>query len=669
MLQTNKLVPHTNGGSRRDSSATPPFKKNWAGVNHECTTESYFDPRKRFPSIKKFSTVGVFDQNVALVPNAKTQEKKRMLSLLQSLVKTRVTQLDGEEAYLWCADPEDHASVIQSQPTGQHRPASPTTSLRIKREKKRCGLCNGATSKDDVVSCTNELVTVEKKATGPTAVFKKRLHPTYTATSLVAVSQLGHGSFGRVYLVAERADAMRVKSRRHKRNPARVVASRSSSLESSGSSSTSSDDATDEEDDASSQCGNLSPAERKAMSALKTIPLATLNSRKKVEHVRYERKVIELLRGHPNVIELRSAWRCSNALYLLTEVAWGGELFRHLQHTRRFEPRQVAFFAAEISSALTFAHSRRVVYRDLKPENVLLDDRGHVKLVDFGLSKILTSPNTAEDSTRGCRSLCGTPEYMSPETLDRREYGQAVDFWALGMLTAELLSGLPPWYTNERDELFRRIRFDPLDLTPVVNAVQRTAKKAIDKGCPLSSPAYDVAMEAADFISRLLDRTPIRRLGCSSRDGERIIDHAFIVRYGFDIDADVLAQSIPPYDPTCIKPPPHDGPLKAKDDGVDGLVASLHTHLHRAPLVSLTVDDISHDLQREKAADPVELEARSRQIRAWSYCQGGNAVATSPIRRSLPRPSTSSSEDLFTNVIHPAVPPGPPPRGPPPVQQ
>ena len=556
--------------------------------------------------------------------------------------------------------------VSKASPTrssGRRTPTPPTMKPTNSDKKKRCGLCSG-NIKEDILPADEKVARSTAASSafvvdGPgELVLQKRkllLAPTSSSSSeaslfeslpsateeLVAVSQLGHGSFGRVYLVASRADADRVKTRRRrmeKRN-------KSDSLSTSSSETLDDDDDEDDEDE-SDKNTNLTVSERNGMSALKTIPLATLNSKKKVEHVRYERKVIELLRGHPNVIQLRSAWRCSNALYLLTEVAWGGELFRHLQHMRKFEPRAVAFFAAEIASALDFAHNHRVVYRDLKPENVLLDDRGHVKVVDFGLSKILTSTSKTEDCTHGCRSLCGTPEYMAPETLERREYGQAVDFWALGMLTAELLSGLPPWYTNDRDELFRRIRFDPLDLTPVAHAVSRSAAKATAKGCRLSAPAWDVATEAADFIARLLDRVPIRRLGCSAR--EHIKDHALIKRYGFDVDVEILARTTPPYDPSSIKPPSNDDGEKKSTappdgSGVDGLVASLHTHFHRAPLVSLTVEDISNDLQREKKADPADLDLRSRQIKAWSYCPHDDD--NSPV---VPRPSYNNTNQTPT---------------------
>lgn len=403
-------------------------------------------------------------------------------------------------------------------------------------------------------------------------------------SSLVAISQLGHGSFGHVYLVADRA----------LRKDAR---------------------------------------DARCLAALKAIPLKALNTRKKLEHVAFERRVLESLHDHPNVIGLKGAWRCPNALYLLTEVAWGGELFRHLQHKRRFEPRQVAFLAAEISSALEHAHRRRIAYRDLKPENVLLDDRGHVKLVDFGLSKILENDDTRLDATKGCRSLCGTPEYMSPETLSRQDYGYAVDYWALGMLCAELLSGLPPWYTSNRDELFRRIRCERLDLSAVSQAVV----KGKTRGAPdpdMSDRAiqlrWQIAKEATGFIEALLDRDPVTRLGVSG-DPSR---HAFFRRFHLSgLEPRQLSALDPPYNPSTIaqllteqqqskqepcRPLPSSG-------GRYEFADQLWTNFGRANLVSIDVGDISVELAEQSHDDRLAsakvgtLADRSRAIRAWTY--------------------------------------------------
>lgn len=119
----------------------------------------------------------------------------------------------------------------------------------------------------------------------------------------------------------------------------------------------------------------------------------------------------------------------------------------------QFPEHMARFYAAEMTLALGCLHERGIIYRDLKPENILLDSEGHVKLADFGLAK-----EGVVDASSGANSLCGTPEYLSPEVLDRQGHGTAVDWWNLGMVTYEMLTGLPPWYTTDRQKLFERLR-------------------------------------------------------------------------------------------------------------------------------------------------------------------------------------------------------------------
>ena len=116
------------------------------------------------------------------------------------------------------------------------------------------------------------------------------------------------------------------------------------------------------------------------------------------------------------------------------------------------EPR-ARFYAAEITLALEHVHRLNIIYRDLKPENVLLDARGHVRLTDFGLSK-----EGINDNVSGAHSFCGTPEYLAPEILNRQGHGRAVDWWSLGALLYEMLTGLPPFYCRDREKLFEKLK-------------------------------------------------------------------------------------------------------------------------------------------------------------------------------------------------------------------
>lgn len=152
----------------------------------------------------------------------------------------------------------------------------------------------------------------------------------------------------------------------------------------------------------------------------------------------------------------------------------------------------------------------------MKPENILLDQEGHIKLVDFGLAK-----EGVSDAAEGAHSFCGTNEYLSPEVIDRHGHGYSVDWWSLGMVTYEMLTGLPPWYTQDRDKLFENLRSAPLKF-------------------PMS-----VARTPALFIQALLNRNPLKRLGANG--GEEVRRHAFFAT----IDWDALYQRRvqPPFEP------------------------------------------------------------------------------------------------------------------------
>jgi len=255
--------------------------------------------------------------------------------------------------------------------------------------------------------------------------------------------------------------------------------------------------------------------------AMKVLSKPNIVRRKQVEHTRTERRVLGTI-NHPNIVKLHYAFQTKEKLYFVLDYAAGGELFFHLSRMKKFPEHFARFYSAQIASALDALHKIGVVYRDLKPENILLDAEGHIKLADFGLAK-----ENVNEAARGATSLCGTPEYLSPEVLDRQGHGTAVDWWNLGMVTYEMLTGLPPWYTTDKQKLFERLR-----------------------NAPLKFPYY-VSKPAASFIHGLLQRNPEVRLG--SKGGEEVFRHRFFA----DIDWVALKhrEMIPPFDP-CRQ---HDG--------------------------------------------------------------------------------------------------------------
>ena len=134
---------------------------------------------------------------------------------------------------------------------------------------------------------------------------------------------------------------------------------------------------------------------------------------------------------------------------MVTDFCPGGELFFHLHNIGRFTEDQARFYFCEIVLALEYLHEQKIIFRDLKPENTLIDLDGHLKLVDFGLAK--------EDHGSRLHSFCGSHEYLSPEMLKRAGYNRCVDFYSLGSFLYEMLTGLPPFWDKDRSRLYHKI--------------------------------------------------------------------------------------------------------------------------------------------------------------------------------------------------------------------
>jgi len=152
-----------------------------------------------------------------------------------------------------------------------------------------------------------------------------------------------------------------------------------------------------------------------------------------VEHIKSERDLLYKLH-FPFIVKMRYAFQTKKKLFFIFDYIKGGELFYHLSQCQYFEEERARFYAAELLATLEFIHSKNIIYRDLKPENIMLDDTGHIKLTDFGLAKKLPTDSKA------C-TLCGTAEYMAPEIIKGERYGNSVDYWSLGVLIYEMLTG------------------------------------------------------------------------------------------------------------------------------------------------------------------------------------------------------------------------------------
>lgn len=230
--------------------------------------------------------------------------------------------------------------------------------------------------------------------------------------------------------------------------------------------------------------------------AMKMLRKENVIKRNQVEHTKTERNVLEAV-SHPFIVTLHYAFQTPKKLYFVLEYCPGGELFFHLSRAGRFSEGRCRFYASEILLAIEYLHRLNIIYRDLKPENILLDADGHVKLTDFGLSKEGIQDNFS------AKSMCGTPEYLAPEILNKSGHGKAVDWYSLGALMYEMLTGLPPFYTRDREKLFERIR----------------------RG-ELAYPSY-ITPVTKSLLQHLLEGDSTKRLGAGVGDGDEVKAHPF----------------------------------------------------------------------------------------------------------------------------------------------
>ncbi|XP_069063503.1 protein kinase C eta type [Pleurodeles waltl] len=237
-----------------------------------------------------------------------------------------------------------------------------------------------------------------------------------------------------------------------------------------------------------------------------------------VECTMTEKQILALAKNHPFLTQLCCCFHTPDRLFFVMEFVNGGDLMFHIQKSRRFDEARARFYSAEITLALMFLHEKGVIYRDLKLDNVLLDNEGHCKLADFGMCK--------EGITDGktTTTFCGTPDYIAPEILKEMHYGATVDWWAMGVLLFEMLCGHAPFEAENEDDLFEAILNDEVVY-----------------------PAW-LPQDATGILKAFMHKNPSKRLGSQSQGGERAIQqHQFFQ----EIDWDLLRQRKiePPFKP------------------------------------------------------------------------------------------------------------------------
>ncbi|ODV80966.1 putative serine/thronine protein kinase [Suhomyces tanzawaensis NRRL Y-17324] len=251
----------------------------------------------------------------------------------------------------------------------------------------------------------------------------------------------------------------------------------------------------------------------KQIYALKTLRKQHIVSRNEVTHTLAERTVLARI-NNPFIVPLKFSFQSPEKLYLVLSFINGGELFWHLQREGKFSMDRSRFYIAELLTALESLHELNVIYRDLKPENILLDYQGHIALCDFGLCKLNMSSN---DRTS---TFCGTPEYLAPELILNQGYTRSVDWWTLGTLLYEMLTGLPPFFDEDTPTMYRKILQNPLRF-----------------------PSFLESTDAQDLLIKLLQKDPKHRLN----DATEIKSHPFFK----DIDWVKLINKsyLPPFKP------------------------------------------------------------------------------------------------------------------------
>ena len=185
--------------------------------------------------------------------------------------------------------------------------------------------------------------------------------------------------------------------------------------------------------------------------AMKVLKKEKIEKEKQEGQVIIERKILYEL-DHPFIIHFHGSFQNEKKVYFILEYCPGGELYLLLQKKERFSEDRTRFYSAQMVLALEHLHSKNIIYRDLKPENVLIDAQGYVRVADFGLGKV----DVTEDNVM---SIKGTREYLAPEALQKKGYGKAADWWTLGCIIYEMIIGMPPFLlgNSSLQELFARI--------------------------------------------------------------------------------------------------------------------------------------------------------------------------------------------------------------------
>ena len=252
--------------------------------------------------------------------------------------------------------------------------------------------------------------------------------------------------------------------------------------------------------------------------AIKSLRKQEILDNKQLEHTLTEKRILKEL-NHPFLVGLEYAFQTPEKIYFVMEFMKGGELYQYLMKLDKFKENQAKFYAACITLALGHLHNSDFIYRDLKLENILLDEKGYARLADFGLAKFLKNNEKAV-------TFCGTPEYLCPELLLEKGLNRMADWWSLGILIYEMLYGMPPFYSSNVQNMYKKIVRDDVNF--------RHGVKLSDEG--------------KDLIKKLLCKNPNKRLG-NQADSLEVLSHPWFSDLNWSMLQDKKIP--PPIKPKC----------------------------------------------------------------------------------------------------------------------
>ncbi|KAG0587224.1 hypothetical protein KC19_2G149700 [Ceratodon purpureus] len=247
--------------------------------------------------------------------------------------------------------------------------------------------------------------------------------------------------------------------------------------------------------------------------ATKSLSKASIVKTKQVLHVKQEKSILARI-SHPFVVNLLGFCQDDQCVHLVIEYVCGGEFFTYLRSTGRFDEQTTRFYASQVLCAFEYLHNMDIIYRDLKPENLLLDEKGNIKVTDFGFAKQID---------RRTYTLCGTPDYLAPEIILNKGHGKPVDWWTFGVLIYEMLAGYPPFYDDDAVGTYQKILSGKVQF-----------------------PGH-FSRSAKDLLRRLLVADLTKRIGCLKGGVKDIKTHDWFKTV--DWDSVVRKKDTPPIRP------------------------------------------------------------------------------------------------------------------------